>query len=160
MSGHDYRDRLRDHYGRYADHWFGGHHSWRHFIHGCEPAPWFWPQYYSLCAYPWVFGFYEPVLYVRYGLPAPVWYGYVYTPWWDWCDAPFVYYYYRYPARFSFNLSVGDTYSDVSYADISYTDGVDDADVAYDRPLGVWVPGHYDQTVDGEWVWTPGYYMY
>jgi len=37
---------------------------------------------------------------------------------------------------------------------------VDDADVAYDRPLGVWVPGHYDQTVDGEWVWTPGYYMY
>ena len=61
------------------------------------------------------------------------------------------------------------------YDDAGYDDG--DADVYYDdiydggssvttatidRPLGVWVPGHWEQqyVVDSEWVWVPGYYTY
>ncbi len=116
--------------------------------------------------HPWVYGFYDPIVYVRYGWTAPVWCGYVYEPWWDWCDAPFVYYYFRYPARFSFHITLTNSYSDYGdYGDysVSYSDYVDPSDVtlvAGDRPLGLWVPGHYDQTLDGEWVWMPGYYAY
>ena len=156
MSGHDYRRALRHHYDNYADHWFGGHSSWRHFIHLAAPAPWFWTQYPYVYRYPWVYGYYEPAVYASFGLYTPSWYGQAYYPWWDWCDAPFVYYYYRYPARFSFNLSIGDDYG-AMYTDYASGAGVD---VAFDRPLGVWVPGHYEQDAYGEWVWVPGYYTY
>jgi len=157
MSSHDYWRKARHHYDQYADHWFGGAYSWRHFIHACEPAPWFWNHYTHIYQYPWVFGYYDPVVYVRYGWPAPFWYGHVYYPWWDWCDAPFVYYYYQYPARFSFSYSFGSDY-DVAYADI-LGGNVSVAGV-FDRPLGVWVPGHYDVDIYGNSVWVPGYYVY
>lgn len=162
----DYWGRAHDHYDHYGHHWFGDHHSWNLFIGSCATAPWFWPNYYSVYAYPWVYGFYDPFLYSSYGYAMPVWSGYAYAPWWDWCDAPFVYYYYRYPARFSFNLNVGAGvgvgYADAGYTNVGYSDVgvVDDVNGVYNRPLGIWVPGHYDLAGDGEWIWTPGYYSY
>jgi hypothetical protein len=155
MSSRDYRDRAHDHYNRYADHWFGGDRHWRHFIHSLAPAPWFWPSYSYVCAYPWVYGYYDPGVYLSFGWSTPYWYGRTYAPWWDWCDAPFVYYYYRYPARFSFNFNIGTDFG-ATYTDV----GGDTVDVAFERPLGVYVPGHYEQDVSGDWVWVPGYYTY
>ena len=180
----DYWRHARHHYDRYGDLWFGGHHSWRRFIHGCYTAPWFWSHYSYVYSWPWVFGYCEPSVYVNSGWNTPYWYGYSYYPWWSWCDAPFVYFYYRYPARFSFNVTVNsDYYNDDSYYDDSYYedsdydgsyDNYDDSyyniydggasvvTAAVDHPLGVWVPGHWEQqyVVDTEWVWVPGYYIY
>ena len=157
-SGRDYFDRLHRHYDDHADHWFGGARSWRHFIHGAALAPWFWTSYPYMYRYPWAYGYYNPGLYLQFGYSTPSWYGQVYYPWWDWCDAPFVYYYYRYPARFSFNAGIagadyGVTYTDYASADVN-------VDLAFDRPLGVWVPGHYEQDEYGDWLWVDGYYTY
>lgn len=164
---HSYwRDSYR-HYRRYADCWFGGAHSWRRFIYGCSSAPWFWSHYSYVYYWPWVFGYYYPTVYADYGWWTPRWYGQVYYPWWDWCDAPFVYYYYNYPARFAFHVSIGGGYDgddyDIGYygGDI-YDGGASVVTATLDRPLGIWVPGHWEQRdyVDSEWVWVPGYYIY
>jgi len=188
----DYYDDAHHHYNRYGHNWFGGHHSWQRFIGASIGAPWFWPSYSYVYQYPWVFGYYEPEVYASFGFHTPYWGGRVYSPWRSWCDAPFVYWYYRYPARFSFNVGIG---GDYGYADAGYYDGgyddtgdYDDGyyedsgyyeDAAYygedlydggatlvagvyDRPLGVWVPGHWEQQVvtDTEWAWVPGHYIY
>lgn len=155
---------VRFHYSRYADWWFGGAPSWRVFIHAVEPAPWFWRSYGYIYSWPWVFGYYEPAVYVSWGWWVPVWYGRVYYPWWDWFDAPFVYFYYNYPARFSFNLTIiDDDYFDwgVSYF-VVYDGGATVVSVAINRPVGIWVPGHWEQRyyVASDWVWVPGYYIY
>jgi hypothetical protein len=184
-SRHDYWRDVRHHYDRYSDHWFGGAYSWRRFIRGCYSAPWFYPCYSSVYTYPWVFGYYDPFAYVSFGWRTPYWHGHVYRPWWSWCDAPYVYYYYRYPARFSIGLNFygDDYYAGGAYYDDAayYDDGVyyddtgyyySDYDIysggstvvaaAYDRPVGVWVPGHWEEqyVVDTEWVWVPGHYVY
>jgi hypothetical protein len=152
VSSGDYWRAVHHHWDHDAHHWFGGHHTWRHFMYGMAPAPWFWNYYPYYYTSPWVFGYYSPSVYVSWGWGVPYWYGRVYYPWWDWCDAPFVYYYYRYPSRFSFGMEVGPT---VAYADAGAVD------VVFERPLGVWVPGHYEGDPDtGEWVWIPGYYTY
>jgi len=106
--------------------------------------------------YPWVFGYYNPAVYDRFGWYTPSWYGQTYYPWSDWYDAPYVYYYYRYPGRFWFGY--GNDY-DVGY---TYVGGAGSLMVNLDRPLGVWVPGHWEpvSVVDTEWVWVPGYYIY
>lgn len=159
------------HYNNYSSHWFGGHHTWNTFINTVCGAPWFWTSYYGVHTYPWVYGYYSPTTYLNCGWWTPRWYGRVYSPWWDWCDAPFVYYYYRYPARFSLSLNLGgvglyyDDYDYVNY-DYGYYDIYDESSdvelVAVDRPLGVWVPGHWEEqyVVDTEWVWVPGHYVY
>ena len=74
----DYWRQARHHYDRYSDYWFGGHHSWRRFIHGCQPAPWFWANYHHVYTWPWVFGYYEPRAYVNFGWHTPYWYGHTY----------------------------------------------------------------------------------
>jgi hypothetical protein len=110
-----------------------------------------------------------------------------------------VYYYYTYPARFSFQISIGSGYvggsygsgsvyyDDYYYDDYSYddgyyyNDGYYDDDYYYDptgydiydggasivlaavdRPLGVWVPGHWEEqyVLTTDWVWVPGHYVY
>jgi len=169
-ASHGYSDRYwrdsRRHYEHYGQRWFGGAHSWRRFLHSCRYAPWFWSHYSYVYSWPWVFGYYYPAIYYQYGWWTPRWYGQVYYPWWDWCDAPFVYYYYHYPARFSFHISIGGVYDwddyDVAYYTDVYDGGASVVMAALDRPLGIWVPGHWEQRyyVDSEWVWVPGYYTY
>jgi len=161
MSHDDYRHRLRHHYDNYGDRWFHGAHSWRRFLHSCAPAPWFWTYYPYMYTFPWVFGYYDSSVYMNFGWHFPRWYGHTYYPWWDWCDAPFVYYYYQYPARFSFDVDYDYGY----YDDYAYADGYDVVGsdlVVFDRPLGIWVPGHWEEqtVVDTVWVWVPGYYIY
>jgi len=157
VGWHYWRD-VRRHFDRYADYWFGGAPSWRVFIHTCEPAPWFWSHYSYVYTCPWVFGYYEPGVFVHFGWGPPIWAGRVYYPWWDWCDAPFVYYFYQYPARFSFSFSI----TDYDYYDDIYDGDVSVVVSAVERPVGLWVPGHWEpRTVVGtEWVWVPGYYIY
>jgi len=164
LFGHDFDDFHRFHdFDRFhcdlLGHCFGGNFAWCGFVNSCGFAPWFstcWPY---VCSYPWVFGFYNSALYANYGFCAPYWNGFAYSPWWDWCDAPFVYYYYQYPARFAFNLDTASV--DAGYTDI-YEGGANVADATLDRPLGIYVPGHYEQSADDPttWVWEAGYYTY
>jgi hypothetical protein len=124
-----------------------------------------------------VFGYYEPDLYYGYGYYPPYWAGRLYYPWWDWCDAPFVYFYYRYPSRFQYNAgfsydpavaaetgyasAYNDAYYDQYYYDV-YDGGSKIEAEVYQRPLGVWVPGHWEERIVGsnEWAWVPGHYVY
>lgn len=85
---HKYWRNVSRHFDYYSHGWFGGHHTWHNFIGACSPAPYFWTHYSYVHSYPWVCGYYYPSVYVDSGWYTPRWYGQVYYPWWDWCDAP------------------------------------------------------------------------